>query len=211
MIAIPVLAVTLVSIGVTSLLLAHSAKRPLVIPLVVGFLTGIATYCCALGAGFALSFFGLGLGVADAFTEECLKALSIRIPSRFCNAVGLTAAFATAEVVGKYYFIFLLASSERSILLQNHMNYLVLGIAGAYLMHISTGLLYSKIGLARGFVASVVLHCSYNLLGLHFDKVANTADGIVLFFIGGAFIAAASRSREFFGGSLQHEALNSHR
>jgi len=207
--AIPVLTVAFISVAATGWILATSTKGPWIVSLIVGSVTGFATYFLALAFGFLLSFFGLGIGVADAFLEECLKAPATKVTHRFCNPAGVTAAFGSAEVVGKYYFIFLLASPQKAILIDNHMIYLVCGISGAFLMHLATGIFYSRIGLYRGFVASVVVHSLYNLVGLHFDKFANTLDGILLFVIATVLIVAALGSKQFFFGSRQQHALDS--
>jgi hypothetical protein len=152
------------------------------------WIIGAGAFGAAFLGGKIFAVLTLHYTILNAVMEECLKLVCILISCRFARPVGITAAFAGVEVLVKVYTMWNAPEFKWEIY-EIYLPYLSIGIISAYLMHISTGLFYRRIGIA-GFIAAAVAHSLYNLIGFHFDHYATLSDGLVLLVISSALVAA---------------------
>jgi hypothetical protein len=132
----------------------HHSRSDFILTLMGGFTAFVA----ALIVQMALFF--VEANIIVVVTEEAAKATIIRLIGHRANAVGVCASFAASELLfGKLVFHLAFFEAEVS---QAGPEFMALAYSTAYVMHLTTGLLYRALPLGFSFTISLLLHLIYN-------------------------------------------------
>jgi len=154
--------------------------------------------CAAAGAGlfgaaFVLQLIPVNAGIdstiLNVIIEESLKAGIVYSSSKNWRAIPIISSFATIEVISKYVFLFILGGELNRGYIDSSWVFFLCALVSAYVMHMTTAVLYCRLSIFLAFPACAFYHLIYNFLAIGAESRASRDDGLLLLL--SAFIVPA--------------------
>lgn len=157
-----------------------------------GIGVGVAAFVCASVMQLALLYIGIENQLVDVVIEEVFKITACVIVWKTIKPVGVIAVIAGCELVVGKILIYYLNGQMFVIDRIDYMSIVFIFLTtAAFLMHLSTGIIFTALGVWMGLAVAILVHFGFNVVASRIELKPELDNSAALLLFSAILVACA--------------------